>query len=103
MPDAETIEAVIEAAFWASLRREEGYTPRISLATSILAVRATNRKGKPGSRDLAFHKPPFTRPGWLRDYPGLLYDRRAVDIPQIHNARALTVRSQDLSSVRLFR
>ena len=31
-PDAETIEAVIDAAFWASLRREEGYTPRISLA-----------------------------------------------------------------------
>ena len=32
VPDAETIQAVIDAAFWASLRREEGYTPRISLA-----------------------------------------------------------------------
>lgn len=32
LPDAETIEAVIDTAFWASLRREEGYTPRISLA-----------------------------------------------------------------------
>jgi hypothetical protein len=32
LPAAETIEAVIDAAFWASLRREEGYTPRISLA-----------------------------------------------------------------------
>src|SRR6185503_16848266 len=32
LPDAETIEAVIDAAFWASLRREEGYVPRISLA-----------------------------------------------------------------------
>ena len=32
VPDAETIEAVIDAAFWASLRREEGYIPRISLA-----------------------------------------------------------------------
>jgi hypothetical protein len=32
LPDAETIEAVIDAAFWASLRREEGYEPRISLA-----------------------------------------------------------------------
>jgi hypothetical protein len=31
-PDAETIEAMIDAAFWASLRREEGYMPRISLA-----------------------------------------------------------------------
>jgi hypothetical protein len=32
LPDAETIEAIIDAAFWASLRREEGYVPRISLA-----------------------------------------------------------------------
>lgn len=32
LPDAETIEAIIDAAFWASLRREEGVTPRISLA-----------------------------------------------------------------------
>ena len=32
VPDAATIEAVIDAAFWASLRREEGYSPKISLA-----------------------------------------------------------------------
>lgn len=32
LPDAGTIEAVIDAAFWASLRREEGYVPKISLA-----------------------------------------------------------------------
>jgi len=31
-PDATTIEAMIDAAFWASLRREEGVTPKISLA-----------------------------------------------------------------------
>jgi hypothetical protein len=31
-PDTAAIEAVIEAAFWASLRREEGFLPRISLA-----------------------------------------------------------------------
>lgn len=31
-PDAETIETIIEAAFWASLRREEGISPKISLA-----------------------------------------------------------------------
>lgn len=31
-PDPAAIEAIIEAAFWASLRREEGYVPRISLA-----------------------------------------------------------------------
>jgi hypothetical protein len=32
LPDTTAIEAIIEAAFWASLRREEGYVPRISLA-----------------------------------------------------------------------
>ena len=31
-PDAGTIEALIDAAFWASLQREEGYPPEISLA-----------------------------------------------------------------------
>src|SRR5207248_1673791 len=31
-PDADTIEAIINAAFWASLRREESYVPKISLA-----------------------------------------------------------------------
>jgi hypothetical protein len=31
-PDVETIEAIIDAAFWASLRREENYAPKISLA-----------------------------------------------------------------------
>ena len=31
-PDADTIEAIIDAAFWASLRREESYIPKISLA-----------------------------------------------------------------------
>jgi hypothetical protein len=31
-PDIDMIEAAIDAAFWASLRREEGYTPIISLA-----------------------------------------------------------------------
>ncbi len=32
LPDAETLAALIDAAFWTSLRREEGYVPRISLA-----------------------------------------------------------------------
>ena len=32
IPDAATIEQMINAAFWASLRREEGRTPTISLA-----------------------------------------------------------------------
>jgi hypothetical protein len=32
VPDAPTVEEMIDAAFWASLRREEGVSPRISLA-----------------------------------------------------------------------
>jgi hypothetical protein len=39
MPDVEAIEAIVGAAFWASLRREEGYAPKISLA--FLAPRET--------------------------------------------------------------
>jgi len=31
-PDVDTIEAIIDGAFWASLQREEGRAPRISLA-----------------------------------------------------------------------
>ncbi len=32
VPDPGTIQAIIDVAFWGSLRREEGYAPRISLA-----------------------------------------------------------------------
>jgi hypothetical protein len=32
LPDIQTVQAIVDAAFWASLRREEGYAPRISLA-----------------------------------------------------------------------
>jgi len=32
LPDAAAIEAIVDAAFWASLRREENYVPKISLA-----------------------------------------------------------------------
>lgn len=32
LPDAAAVEAIINNTFWASLRREEGYWPRISLA-----------------------------------------------------------------------
>ncbi|MBD0370218.1 MAG: hypothetical protein ICV60_05235 [Pyrinomonadaceae bacterium] len=31
-PGLQAIEAIIDAAFWASLRREEGYSPKISLS-----------------------------------------------------------------------
>jgi hypothetical protein len=32
VPDARAVEQIVDAAFWASLRREEGRAPRISLA-----------------------------------------------------------------------
>src|SRR4051812_37647224 len=32
LPDRAAIERIIDTAFWASLRREEGYVPKISLA-----------------------------------------------------------------------
>ncbi len=32
VPDAHTVERIVDAAFWASLRREEGRPPKISLA-----------------------------------------------------------------------
>jgi hypothetical protein len=32
LPSEETLAAMVDVAFWASLRREEGYLPRISLA-----------------------------------------------------------------------
>jgi hypothetical protein len=32
LPEISVIEAIVEAAFWTSLRREEGYVPKISLA-----------------------------------------------------------------------
>jgi len=31
-PDVQTLETIIDAAFWASLRREEGFAPKTSLA-----------------------------------------------------------------------
>lgn len=32
LPDARAIESMVDAAFWASVRREEGYIPKVSLA-----------------------------------------------------------------------
>ena len=32
LPDPGAVEALVDAAFWASLQREEGYAPEISLA-----------------------------------------------------------------------
>ena len=35
LPDIATIQAIVDAAFWASLRREEGFIPKISLAFAV--------------------------------------------------------------------
>src|SRR5512138_2362554 len=32
VPDEDTVTAVVDAAFWASLRREEGRPPKVSIA-----------------------------------------------------------------------
>src|SRR5262245_42456155 len=69
VPDAETIEAVIDAAFWASLRREEGYTPKISLA--FLSPEET-------AHPLRFERPLALHPATLTRVPP------AVERPGIH-------------------
>jgi hypothetical protein len=69
LPETEAIEAIIDAAFWASLRREEGYVPKISLA--LLAP------------DQATHPLMFERPLGLN--PGALVKvAPAVERPGIH-------------------
>src|SRR5262247_725958 len=68
-PDAPTIEAIINAAFWASLRREENYFPKISFA-----FLPPEQAGKP----LTFERPlPFTPVTLARLAP-------AVERPGIH-------------------
>jgi sensor domain DACNV-containing protein len=68
-PDALTIEAIINAAFWASLRREESYFPKISFAFI-----PPEQAGQP----LTFERPlPFTPVTLARLAP-------AVERPGIH-------------------
>jgi len=68
-PAIEDIEAIVDAAFWASLRREENYLPRISLAL-LPADQAV--------RPLLFDKPLVLSPiGLVRVAP-------AVERPGIH-------------------
>jgi hypothetical protein len=69
LPDREAIEAIIDAAFWTSLRREEGYVPRISLA--LLPPERT-------PRPLLFERPlPLATTALVRVAP-------AVERPGIH-------------------
>src|SRR5215470_263630 len=68
-PDALTIDAIISAAFWASLRREESYFPKISFA-----LLPPEQAGQP----LTFERPlPFTPITLARLAP-------AVERPGIH-------------------
>jgi hypothetical protein len=46
LPDAATLAALIDSAFWTSLRREEGYVPRISLAFVAPELRVHPRLGR---------------------------------------------------------
>jgi hypothetical protein len=81
VPTPETIEALIEAAFWASLRREENYVPRISLACL--------------SPDEAAHPLRFDRPLPLE--PGALVrvspavDRAGIHLGVWHDGEQLCV------------
>jgi hypothetical protein len=79
VPAVETIEAVIEAAFWTSLRREEAYIPKVSLA--LLPLEASvqplifERRLPLAPASLARVAPAIERPGihlgvW-RDADGL--------------------------------
>lgn len=68
-PDAPAIEAIIDASFWASLRREEGYSPKISLAFV---------PPEQAGRAMRFERPlPLTPPALVRLAP-------AVERPGIH-------------------
>src|SRR5438034_7813902 len=68
-PDARSIETIIDAAFWASLRREEGYSPKISLAFL---------PPEESTEPLTFERPlPFTPSNLTRLAP-------AVERPGIH-------------------
>jgi len=76
VPDARAIEALVDAAFWASLQREEGYAPEISLAflPPERAVRPMLLAAPLplGPRALARLAPAVERPGihlgvWRRD------------------------------------
>jgi hypothetical protein len=68
-PDVLTIEAIINAAFWASLRREEGYFPKISFAFL---------PPEQAAQPLTFERPlPFTPVALARLAP-------AVERPAIH-------------------
>src|SRR5438093_4014496 len=78
-PGVPTIETIVDAAFWASLHREEGYTPRISLAylppeqtvrpmlfeRPIALLPATLARGSPAVERAGIHLGVWERDGEL--------------------------------------
>ena len=69
LPNGHTIESMVDAAFWASVRREEGYIPKISLAF----LRPMDE-----IRPLVFEQPLPLEPG------ALTHLAAAVEQPGIH-------------------
>ena len=67
-PDPATVTAVVNAAFWASLRREEGRTPRVSLA-----IVAPEGAGQPMrfERSLPLSADPLVRLAPAVERPGI--------------------------------
>lgn len=68
LPDRTALEAMIDAAFWASLRREEGFMPRISLA--YVAAEALKQPLKL-ERRLPLAAQPLTRLAPAVERPGI--------------------------------
>ena len=68
IPDIAAITAIVDAAFWASLRQEEGRFPRISLA-----YLAPDRAGQPAmfARSLPLATEPLTRLAPAVERPGI--------------------------------
>jgi hypothetical protein len=69
LPSAEDVEAIVDAVFWASLRPEEGYVPRITIAFL--------------SHEQSVHPLRFTRP-LLLEPVALSRVAPAVERPGIH-------------------
>lgn len=67
IPDTATIEALVDVAFWASLQREEGRSPKISLAfvppDAAGQPMVLERRPVLNARDLAKLAPALERPG----------------------------------------
>jgi hypothetical protein len=89
LPQASDVEGIIEAAFWASLRREEGYEPHISLAflrpEHTVSPLMFERPIPLGAAALAKLAPAVERPGihlgvW-REHGGLSVWGTTRDIP----------------------